>query len=126
MATITIDKHGVDKVTLSDGRVIDIKEFREVYARMADEGKCDGIGGTQYIRVLTEWIVHRTGILADFIHWRSNISAQEDTPLGSRSLYLPDDKVITALYEQVENFDSEKLQKRIAELMGADSNPEDD
>lgn len=55
-----------------------VQEFFDTYDRLAEDGKCDGAGGMEYERVLSEWRclgcpgAGKTGSIEQFIVCRAN------------------------------------------------------
>ena len=56
-----------------------LREFRQAYTRLAEDGYCDEPGGMEYRRVREEWVYGGASQDVDgFIRWRANIGPFEE------------------------------------------------
>lgn len=59
-------------VVTANGDVVAVGDFFTAYRRLSEEGKCDSPGGTEYRRVLMEWVEDHPEDIDEFICRRAN------------------------------------------------------
>lgn len=65
---------------ITDALLNQRRQFAEVWARLAQEGRCDDVGGAEYRRVLLEWLNRCSAEeMERFIVERANISSTGHT-----------------------------------------------
>lgn len=56
-----------------------VKRFNKVWKRLSSQGSCDTIGGSEYWRVLREWILsNKAEPIEEFISRRANIGPESE------------------------------------------------